>query len=306
MNLHILKDQKWLPSGALGGLALIGLYCVLATGADAITRSFAQRFDAPQLFCFSGGIVAILSLSAHSFVHSKSSLKSLRPRTLALRSALFIVSSIFYFFAFRSLPFAEVFIFIGLVPLFAALLSGPILGEAVHWKNGLALMIGSLGMILLYPDGLASFSAAHFSAVLGAFSGAAAMVLARHISRDDPNALLQVLYPNLALCCVMALALPFVYKPMQAFDILLICGYASLLFLARWVLVLGLTRMKAYVATLLMNLQFVVMIFAGLVFFSEIPSLSLIFGAAIIMLAGAYLLLDDLPKAGELAAATRS
>jgi drug/metabolite transporter (DMT)-like permease len=75
-------------------------------------------------------------------------------------------------------------------------------------------------------------------------------------------------------------------------DMLLIASYASLLFFARWVLVVALTHMKAYVATLLMNLQFVVMIVVGAVVFAELPSLNLIIGASVIILAGIYLLIE--------------
>jgi drug/metabolite transporter (DMT)-like permease len=281
-------------SSAFGGLVLILLYGVLATGADAITRTVAQSFEAPQLFFFSGGIVAVLSwLMCRTTKEGKvTSLRSKRPRTLALRSMLFIAASVFYFFAFRSLPFAEVFVFIALVPIFAALLSGPILGEPVGWKSWIALSAGVAGMFLLYPDGLAELTFAHSSAALGALCGSAAMVLARHISRDDDNALLQVLYPNLALFLAMGCVLPFVYKPMGGLDMLLIASYASLLFFARWVLVVALTHMKAYVATLLMNLQFVVMIVVGAVVFAELPSLNLIIGASVIILAGIYLLIE--------------
>lgn len=280
--------------GAFGGLYMILLYCALATGADAITRTVAQGFEAPQLFCFSGGIVAFLSLVSNRFSAAQGSLKSKRPYTLAMRSGLFILSSVFYFFAFRSLPFAEVFVFIALVPIFAALLSGPILGEPVRLQSWFALLAGAGGMILLYPQGIAALTLPHLSAVFGAVTGAGSIVLARHISRDDSNTLLQVLYPNLAMFLLMGCILPFVYKPMGLVDIALIATYASLLFLARWVLVLALTRIKAYIVTLLMNFQFVAMVLTGVLVFGETPGPNLFAGTAVIILAGAYIYLEQI------------
>ncbi len=279
---------------ALGGLYLILLYCALATGADAITRIVAQGFNAPQLFCFSGGIVAALSLFSNRMSPARGTLKTTRPIGMAIRSVLFILSSLFYFYAFRSLPFAEVFVFIALVPIFAALLSGPILGEPVRWQSWLALIAGFAGMVMLYPDGIGALSFPHLSAALGAMAGACSMVMARHISRDDRNALLQVLYPNLAMFALMAVALPFVYKQMTPTDMVMIASYASLLFLARWVLILALSRIKAHVVTLLLNLQFVVMVLAGIVLFDETPEPNLIAGAAVIILAGAYVFLEQI------------
>ena len=291
-----MKISKFsgLSLSMFGGLYLILLYCGLATGADAITRTVAQSFEAPQLFCFSGGLIALLSLISNRFGPAKGSLKTKRPYSLALRSVFFVLSSVFYFFAFRSLPFAEVFVFIALVPIFTALLSGPILGEAVRWQTWLALLAGVGGMILLHPEGLVAQTWAHLSALLGAMTGACAMVLARHISRDEKNALVQIFYPNLAMFLVMACALPFVCRSMTLTDAALIGSYASLLFLARWVLVLALTRIKAYVVTLLMNLQFVVMVIVGIVVFGEVPSANLFAGVGVIVLASSYIYLEQI------------
>ena len=289
MNARFLYETQF-GRTALGGLCIILLYCVLATGADAITRTFAEGFEAPQLFCFSGGLVTLFSIATLMFGATQTSLRPQKPFPLAIRSAFFICSSVFYFLAFRSLPFAEVFVFIALVPVFAALLSGPILGEQVQLKSWIALAAGACGMLLLYPSGLEELTLAHLWAGSAAVCGAVSMVLARYISRAEKNALLQVLYPNLALCLVMAFVLPAVYRPMGMTEIALIVSYAVLLFLARWVLIIALTRMKAYVASLLINLQFVVMIAVGAILFGEIPSLTLVLGAFVIILAGAYLL----------------
>ncbi|MEP5152188.1 DMT family transporter, partial [Planktotalea sp.] len=184
-------------------------------------------------------------------------------------------------------------IFIALVPVFSALLSGPVLGEPVRWQSWLALAASVLGMALLYPQGLSVLTWAHVCAFLGAFFGACSMVIARHISRDEDNALLQVLYPNLALCVVMGAVLPFVYTPMNMTELSLVFFYAVFLFAARWLLILALTRIKAYVVTLLINLQFVVMVVAGMVFFGETPSLNLLLGVGVIILASAYVFLEQ-------------
>ena len=69
-------------------------------------------------------------------------LRTTCPRAMALRSVMTVISATCYFYAFRLLPFAEVFVFIGLVPLLAGLLSGPILGEHVRGPAWLALGAG--------------------------------------------------------------------------------------------------------------------------------------------------------------------
>ena len=170
--------------------------------------------------------------------------------------------------AFWPLPFAEVFPFIGLMPVLAGIMSGPVLGEYVRPAAMVALAAGFGGVAFLFPDGIASVSVGHAWAALAAVSGTFSMVLARYIGRFEVNALAQVFYPNLALCGTMALALPFVWQPMPAADFIWVAGYAALLFAARWVLVEAL-RLAAYAVTPLMNLQFVWMAVIGAIGFES-------------------------------------
>lgn len=275
------------------GLVLIVIYCVLATFADAATRLVAQEFEAPQLFFFSGAVGLTLSFALNRRTHGAGAMRPKAPWLLALRSALFVMSCAFYFYAFRALLFVEVFAFIALVPVIAALLSSPILKESVHPFSWVALLAGTGGMLVMHPSGFSSMSFGHFAALLGAMTGAISMVLARLISRYDSNALLQVFYPNVAICAVMALALPFVYQPMSLNFTLIIVGYGVLLFAARWVLILALAHLPAYVVTPLINLQFVFMLGLGYVAFGEVPSAQIVVGAMIIMTAGAMLVIEQ-------------
>lgn len=149
-------------------------------------------------------------------------------------------------------------------------------------------------MLLMHPGALGSVQLGHLAGLGGAFFGTMSMVLARHISRDDTSALRQVFYPNALMFIVMGGILPFYIKPMGWFDVQLVLAYAGVLFLARWVLVAALSRVKAYVVTPLMNFQFVLMIGVGAVLFGEMPTLNLVLGGTVIVLAGSYLFFEAL------------
>ena len=280
----------------LTGVALVVLYCVLASFADAATRIVAKAFDAPQLFFFSGAVGMALSYLMMRRTSGPVSLRPKAPWLLALRSGLFVLSCAFYFYAFGSLVFVEVFAFIALVPIIAGLLSGPVLGESVRPFSWVALLGGTGGMFAMYPDGLAAVSMGHMFALLGAITGASSMVLARLISRYDSNSLLQVFYPNLAIFAVMGCILPFTYAPMGLSYTVLVLGYGVILFAARWVLVLSLVRLPAYVATPLINIQFVIMLLIGYFAFDEVPTLNVLTGAVIIIAAGVMLVVEQYRK----------
>ena len=88
------------------------------------------------------------------------------------------------------------------------------------------------------------------------YNGTASMVTARYIGRHETNALAQVFYPNLAIAVISCIALPFVFKTMPLSDLGWAAAYATLLFGARWLLVIALRLLPAYAVTPLMNMQF--------------------------------------------------
>jgi drug/metabolite transporter (DMT)-like permease len=212
---------------------------------------------------------------------------------MAIRSAATVLGSAAFFYAFRLLPFAEVFLFIAMIPLLTALLSGPVLGEAVRPQAWGALMLGLVGLLCLAPGGIASLGLGHAVALAAVLLGTVSMMASRYIGLRDGNLLAQVFWPNLALAGVMACALPFVWAPMGLGDLGWACCYAALLFVARWVLVGAFRALPAYVITPLMNLQFLWMVGIGAAVFGEVPGAALYIGAALVIMAGAWLIYDQ-------------
>ncbi len=282
-------------AGVGAGLAII--YTVLISCADAITKLIAGGYGAPQLFALSGLIVVGLSVLADRHPSQRRGLATCAPRAMAVRSGATVLAAVSFFYAFRHLPFAEVFLFIGLMPILAGLMSGLILREHVRPAAWVALMAGFIGILCLFPNGLAAVSPGHMWAVSAAVFGTLSMVMARYIGRFENNALAQVFYPNLAIFVCMALALPFVWKPMPMGDLMWVGAYAALLFGARWLLVVALRLLAAYAVTPLMNLQFVWMVVLGAVFFGEYPAPGTYLGVGIIIGSGLFLVWDQFAPA---------
>ncbi|WP_233270330.1 DMT family transporter [Chachezhania sediminis] len=278
---------------ALTGAALVVVYTALISSADGITKMIAGGYSAPQMFAISGILVAGLSMLADRHPAQRLGLKTSRPVAMALRSAATVLAGFCFFNAFRLLPFADVFVFVGIMPILAGLMSGPILGEPVRRAAWVALGAGAVGVLCLFPEGVRSLTLGHLYAGAAAVAGTFSMVLARYIGKSESNALAQVFYPNLTMGLVMALALPFVWKPMPISDLGWICAYTGLLFVARWLLVIALRLLAAYAVTPLLNLQFVWMVAIGWVFFGEIPAAGTYLGVAIVIGSGLYLIWDQ-------------
>lgn len=275
------------------GAAMVLIYTAVISSADAITKLIAGGYAAPQLFCLSGLIVTGLSVLADRHPSQRRGLATSCPRAMAVRSGATVLAAVSFFYAFRFLPFAEVFLFIGLMPILAGLMSGPILGEHVRPMAWAALVAGFIGVMCLFPAGLNSVSPGHVFALSAAVFGTLSMVMARYIGRNENNGLAQVFYPNAAIFATMLLALPFVWVPMPLADLGWIVTYAALLFVARWLLVVALRNLAAYAVTPLMNLQFVWMVVLGALFFGEYPASGTFLGVAIVIGTGLFLVWDQ-------------
>lgn len=287
-----------LRSSAALGVVLLFASTVAATLADGTIKDLSQRLQAPQVFFLSGLIMALLSLLASRAGQGLGAiatgcLKTRRPDLLALRAVATVVASWGFFYAVAQIPLAEVFLFVGLMPLISAVMSRLVLGEEVNPFAWVGLAVGVVGLLMLFPNGLSGFSAGHMAGLVGAFMGTVSLVVSRLMARHERNTLVQVLYPNLALALSAILVLPALWQPMQALDLALILAYSGLLFLARWGMVMVMQRLKAYVALPLMNIQFVWMVLVGAVFFGEVPTATTLLGAALVMFAGVLALMEQ-------------
>lgn len=287
-----LRNLAW------AGAGLVVIYTGLIASADAITKVIAGGYSAPQMYALSGLMVVALACIADRN-GARQGFRTSCPRAMAIRSGATVLAAVSFFQAFRLLPFAEVFLFIGLMPLIAGLLSGLILREHVRPSAWLALSAGFVGMICLFPEGLAGLTVGHVWAFAASVAGTVSMVMARYIGRVEQNALAQVFYPNLALAGLMALALPFVWRPMPLADLGWVAAYAGFLFFARWCLVVALRWLAAYTVTPLMNLQFVWMVALGALGFGEWPTAGTLLGAAIVIGSGIYLVWDQFAPAQD-------
>lgn len=283
--------------GVMLGGALVVCYTGMIAMADGITKLIAGGYAAPQLFALSAFLVC--GFSAYAARQTGEGLRIKARGAMWARAVLTVIASLAFFMAFRLLPFADVFMFIALVPLFAAVFSGPVLNETPRPTAWIALGVGLGGAMFLLPGGLSALQAGHVWALLASVTGCGSMIAARLIALQERKPLAQVFWPNLALMASMGLVLPFVWQPMTLVDSGWIVGYAVALFGARYVLAEALRLLPAFVATPLMNLQFVWMVGIGIVAFGEIPSFGTIFGVMLVIASGLWLVAEETVARGR-------
>ncbi len=128
-----------------------------------------------------------------------------------LRSLCLLIATACFFGALRFLPLAEASAISFLAPLFAILLSQPVLGERPTRAHGLSAIGGFIGILILVRPGTAVFHPATALLVGAAVANAFYQLLTRKLADDSRHTTL--FYSGLVGTVLLGLALPFAELP---------------------------------------------------------------------------------------------
>jgi drug/metabolite transporter (DMT)-like permease len=219
-------------------------------------------------------------------------LRPVHPWWTALRTASAVMTALGAFYAFSTLPLAQVYALIFAAPLLITLLSIPILGERVGLHRGGAVVVGLVGVLIVLRPVELDLGLGHVAALSAAFFSALAAVIMRKIGREERMAVM-MLYPMMANFVVMGAALPFVYQPIPLAD------FGLWVLIALFGFVAGLCVIWAYRladAVLVAPMQYSQILWAvpyGWLFFGETVDLVTGVGATVVIASGLYIVLRE-------------
>lgn len=288
------------PAQPARGDALALLCAALAAasfiGMDSVIKLLSLRFDALQLsfFRFAGGSVFAVAL----WLWKRSPLPSPDAWRLHLvRSAFLLCSLLGYFFALTQLPLVQAVTISYLAPIVVAVLAVPMLHERPAGSIWLALAAGLGGVLLsVLPELRTSLSGSGSTHLLGMISAAAAaisfagvMLLARRQSGVDSIWTILLVQSVLPMLLLAAPAL-WRWRPVQTGDVALVLLAGGLGTLGLLSLTYAFTRLEASRVAPLEYTGLVWATMLGYLLFGELPSLTTLASAALIV-GGCLLLL---------------
>jgi drug/metabolite transporter (DMT)-like permease len=112
-----------------------------------------------------------------------------RPRILWLRSIAGSLSLVGTFYALPRLPIADVLTLTNVFPIWVAVLSWPLLGERLSWRDWLAVAAGIAGVALIQQPHFAERNFVSVVALACSFSTALAMIGLHRLQGIDPRAI---------------------------------------------------------------------------------------------------------------------
>jgi drug/metabolite transporter (DMT)-like permease len=219
--------------------------------------------------------------------------RSAYPGTQILRGVLLVAEICVTVLSFVLLGLIASHAIFAIYPLLVAALAGPVLGEYVGWRRGLAIVVGMFGVLLILRPGFQVFSPAALVPLAGALMFAVYGLLTRLVARRD-SAGTTFFYTGTAGAVAITLVVPFFWTPMRGTaDWLWMLTLCCTAVLGHFLLIKAYEVAEAGTIQPFAYFQLVFVSILAVTLFHERPDAWTVAGAGLILIAGIYALIRE-------------
>lgn len=263
-------------------------YAVFAWG-DAIVKAIGHGLDPFEITFF--GYLIPLALSP-VFMKPGDRISDIvrwnRPWLMALRLVFAASTTPLAVMSFISLPFAEAFALLFLMPSLATVMSIFILKEHVRWKRGLAVCAAFLGVLIIVRPGFRELLPGHFTALGCAFSSASVVILGRMIGTTEKRyTMIATIFLSTTVLAGILMIPGFTWPTPHQW--LLLIAFAATALAAQALLVVATIYVPADRVSATQYSQILWALVIGAVFFDEWPDALALLGIFIVVAAGLFI-----------------
>ncbi len=277
-------------SATVAGIALMLLAVWLFSFGDALGKYIVATYSVGQLLLLRAA--ASLILMSPAIWRQRAALRNIqRPGLQVIRVVLSTLEVAAFFAASVYLPLADVITYYLAAPIFVTAASAIFLGEHVGWRRWSAILVGFVGVIISLRPSAQAVSWPAMIALAGSASFAALMIITRSL-RGTPD----IVLTSAQFCGTLLFGLitaPFGWVTPSLPDLGLFAAAGCISIAAA----LGVNRsLKLAPASVVVPYQYTMIIWAvifGYVVFGDVPSVAMLAGAAVIILAGLYIFLRE-------------
>lgn len=262
---------------------------LIFTLSDTLAKWLVAGYSVWQLVGIRS--IAALILLGAIMVKQRGSLRisiSHRPVIQLLRLGFVLIEVWASLWAFRYLPLADVFMFYAAAPLFMTAFSALILREPVGLQRWSAVIVGLIGVMIIFPPTQAAVTLPALVALAGSMSLAMMLVLTRLLRSSS----------GLDLLVLQTLAVGIVGSASFSIEFIMPTGFDLMLIIAMGILATGghfLMNQSVSIApsAVVAPFQYTSIIWAiimGYLIWADIPTTRAFVGVAIIIGAGLFVL----------------
>jgi len=277
-------------SATLAGIGLMCLGILMFSLNDAMGKWLLTAYSVGQLL-FLRSFAALLVLAPAMRREGRALFSPPNIPLQILRVVLSTVEVGMFYWAVSYMPLAETTTFWLAVPIYVAVLAGPLLGEKVPMRRWFAIALGFAGVVIALNPGGGFLGWPALIAFAGSLCFAFMMIVTRQLRGTADTTL--VAWQTMAALIAGVILSPFAWTSPSLRDFALLS-------------VLGIVAMLAHVATnrslklapasVVVPYQYTLIVWAvllGWAVFGDVPAWTTILGAGIIIIAGIWIFLDE-------------
>ncbi|MET0225855.1 MAG: DMT family transporter [Dokdonella sp.] len=272
--------------GILSMLLAVATFSVM----DACMKALTAHYPAMQVAALRG-LTSLPLIAAWALIDGGArQLVRVRWPLHLLRGALSVLMLAAFAFGLQTLPLAEAYSLFFVAPLLITALAVPILGEQVGWRRWSAIAVGLIGsVIVLRPSGAGMLSLGGLAVIAAAAAYALSAIVVRILGRTDSTQ--SMVFWMLAMLGLFAtlLAWPhWVAVRVEHAWLLVVLAVTGAV--GQWALTHAFRHTPA---ALLAPLEYTALVWGlGLdwLVWNTLPDRTMLLGAAVIIVAGVYLL----------------
>lgn len=274
-----------LPDESRGALGMLVAHFFFVS-MDAMAKHLTETVPPLEVVWarYTGQTIFLLVLFAPRL---RTTLRTANLKLQVVRSALLFTVTILYFTSLSVLGLAEAASLMQLSPLLIVAMAALVLAEKVGPRRWFGVALGLVGALVILKPGLGVFQPAALLTLAAALCLAAYQVATRMLGGQD-SIWTTMLYTTGLGSIIATLGLPFFWEtpPWEAVPAMVVIGVIG--FVGHLALVWSLAQAPASVLAPFNYLGLVWAMVFGLAVFGEIPDLTTLAGAAIIVGAGLY------------------
>jgi len=268
------------------GILLMTLGMFSLSINDIIYKNLTMNFpvwEAVFFRAFSGSIIS-LYLVYHSGINS---IKTKKPVRHFVRAFSAVGCVVLYIFGIKYLLLSENIAIAHSAPIIAALLAVPILGEKIGIHRILAIIIGSVGVLVIIKPGTDLFQLKSLLPIGSALFMASVYLTTRSLMNTESSTSI-VFYYSFALLITSLIFFPSDFIIPDTFNLILALSLGIMGSMGHFFMSQAARHADVAVTSPFEYSSFIFVGLMGYFFFYEIPSNSVIIGGVLIIISGVY------------------
>lgn len=286
----LVRDIARPAAAPVFGIGLIVLACLCFSVLDATAKFLGSQIPPLQIVWIrfvSHVIIAAVLFQVWRNLHL---LRTKRPILQGVRAICLLGTTIFNFLAVQYLQLAETMSIMFAAPFVVTALAGPMLGEWAGPRRWAAIVVGFCGVLIVTQPGMGGMHwAAIYSVAAMSFYSVYAL-LTRRLTATDSSAGMLILSGAVAALAMTPVGLTVWEAPPDFLHWALLLSTGFWGALGHWLFITAHRRASAPILAPFIYIQIVWMIGLGFVVFDDIPTLSTLVGAGVVVTSGLYIL----------------